>query len=435
MTRFRKKTFLHGCIMKLISAASYQLDKAIIANDLSHERPLWILSSYGPGRYAPIQLFGGPIREQSFEEMRLRHYQLAASGNQQQAIAEAQGLVINAEQQMQSALSDVDGAIRYIVDGENQHPNRIDICKAKGSGLSQSPSSVISGQPLTAFGAPPAFGQPQGTPSTSFGQLGQPTSAFGQPTTFGQKSTALNQPAPSSQPANPFGQAVGTFGQPPSGSPFSGVSKPEPSKSFSNQPVSAYTASAFGQNVPAVSNPFGQQPSAPSNTFGQPLQSSSNPFSRPAAPKTRSFGQPSQPAPGSFGSPAATPQQTSSFGQASPPSNPFGSNFTHSQNSAFGKPMDESSTKRDAQNRLTTWKGQTVRYMEGEPCYKRNDGAWAKIWFPDGAPKFVRTPEMPDDVYDESVKEKYMFMRQHGAFENGIMPDLPPRREWCKWEF
>lgn len=67
-------------------AIPYSLDKDQIVTDLSSERPQWILSAYGPGRQAPIQLFGGPGREQSFEEMRLLHYMGMASGNPQQAV-------------------------------------------------------------------------------------------------------------------------------------------------------------------------------------------------------------------------------------------------------------------------------------------------------------------------------------------------------------
>lgn len=61
----------------------FLLDKAAIVVDLSSEKPQWPLSAYGPGRYAPAQLFGGPLREQSFEEMRLLHYMGVAVGNPQ----------------------------------------------------------------------------------------------------------------------------------------------------------------------------------------------------------------------------------------------------------------------------------------------------------------------------------------------------------------
>lgn len=64
----------------------FSLDSATIKQDLTTDRPQWILSAYGPGRHAPEQLFGGPAREQSFEEMRLLHYIAAASGNAQPAV-------------------------------------------------------------------------------------------------------------------------------------------------------------------------------------------------------------------------------------------------------------------------------------------------------------------------------------------------------------
>ena len=72
-------------------ALPYQLDKAAIKVDLSSERPQWILSAYGPGRYAPVQLFGGEQREKSFEEMRLYHYQARAANAEQQAVGFTSG--------------------------------------------------------------------------------------------------------------------------------------------------------------------------------------------------------------------------------------------------------------------------------------------------------------------------------------------------------
>jgi hypothetical protein len=65
----------------------FGLDKATILIDLQIERPQWILSAYGPGKQAPAQLFGGPLREQSFEEIRMLHYLGIASGNPQQAVS------------------------------------------------------------------------------------------------------------------------------------------------------------------------------------------------------------------------------------------------------------------------------------------------------------------------------------------------------------
>ena len=128
----------------------YNLDKTLIANDLTKERPLWILSAYGPGRNPPLQLFGGVGRELSFEELRLRHYELAALGSPQKAIQEAQSLVNNAEQQIKNTLDDIDGAVNYIVNGEKQHPNRHDIC-SQPSGGEQQHGSILAQPSMTNF--------------------------------------------------------------------------------------------------------------------------------------------------------------------------------------------------------------------------------------------------------------------------------------------
>lgn len=81
------------------------------------------------------------------------------------------------------------------------------------------------------------------------------------------------------------------------------------------------------------------------------------------------------------------------------------------------------------------WKGQRVTYVEDEPCFKRSDGALEKICFPDGPQPFGKGPEIPDEAYDEATKENYMFMKEQGAFKDGIMPLLPPKREWVDWDF
>lgn len=58
-----------------------------IEGDLKNEKPQWPFSAYGPGRDAPIQLFGGFPLEQSPEEMRVLFYKAAASGNPQPAVS------------------------------------------------------------------------------------------------------------------------------------------------------------------------------------------------------------------------------------------------------------------------------------------------------------------------------------------------------------
>ncbi|KAL8797517.1 MAG: hypothetical protein Q9195_000333 [Heterodermia aff. obscurata] len=467
----------------------YKLDKDRVRKDLTEDRPRYILSAYGPEKDLPIQLFGGYPREQSFEELRLRHYELAFQGNQQQAIQEAQNWFNSAEQQIQTALNDVEGAIQYMINGENDHPNRIDICKQKGvtttldqgqgvlpraspafgqptppSAFGQ-PSSVgqqssTFGQQQSTFGKPSTFGQPAhfGRPPTSFGQ---PTSTFGQPAalapTFGQSSTpgpVFGQPTssapafaqPSAMPA--FGQAS-SLGNRPAIAPAFGA----PSSLGSNQPPAsgfASTNNAFGQtSAPAPMSTFGQTPTGPANAFGQqatpsttsvfgqPSPAPTNPFSNPATNPTRNDS--AQPDPSSSSLGKSPMQMPNAFGQASstsergpkePLNTPFGT-LTTSQPKV--QPQQVHATY--AGDRLKTWKGKPVTYDDSVPYVRSQDGELEKIHFPNGPPSLNKSPELPDELYDEATKENYRFMMAHSTFKDGLMPNLPPKREWCKWDF
>ncbi|CAO1602808.1 hypothetical protein XANCAGTX0491_006408 [Xanthoria calcicola] len=318
----------------------FKLDKTAINTDLGSDRPLYILSAYGPGKDAPQQLFGGQPREQSFEELRLRHYELASAGNEAQAIQEAQALYSNAEQQIKTALDDLDGAIKYITDAANQHPNRLDICQAKGGNISpvqppppdpRSTSGAFTrgpafGQP--SFGQPAlpvpasAFGQPSfGQPSApapgsafgkpSFGQAAAPGAAFGQPSNLGQQSMTSAQPS-NLAPATAFGQSStpSLFRQPQQTAKPSGL----------QQPAFGQAGSHFGQQSstgPQASSAFGQQPTV----------ATSNPFANVSKPPF-AHDQSTTASASAFGS-SALPQPSRMFGQSSTTSqataNPFGS--------------------------------------------------------------------------------------------------------------
>ncbi len=485
----------------LIDISSYKLDKNIITNDLSKERPQWILSAYGPGREAPLQLFGGQPREQSFEEIRVRHYELTAQGNQQQAIGEYQILVNNAEQQCRTALNDVDGAIKYILNGENEHPNRNDICNAKGALPTQPQLQAPSQQPTSVFGQPsnptPTFGQPSApstfgkpafdhpsAPASTFGQpsFGQP-SGFGKPSPLGQPSAGFSQPSSTfgkpSFPAPTFGQssAPGTFGQPQNASPFAAsastvgsMQTDQPRNTF-GQPSTPPQLSSFGQPSSSTQpNPFGQ-PSAPSqpspfakvSPFSQPTTSNTttaptqptaapaNPFGQPSAPQTISpFAKPPTTAPIPFGQASKTRiyyanRPVPSFGfdiQAFKTSLPSTST-NHTNKNSITAPTIPSGTasqipataQKDAHNKLRTWNNKPVSYIDEEPCFKSPEGYWTKIWFPDGPPVFKKSEELPEEVYDEGVKEDYRYLKEQGVFKGGVIPELPPRREWVGWNF
>ncbi|KAK5159292.1 hypothetical protein LTS14_002434 [Recurvomyces mirabilis] len=297
----------------------YNIDREVLAADLTTggstgEKPRWPLSVYGPGRDAPRQLLEGAL-EQSPEEMRLLCYEARAKGQEHEYVQHEATLGAQAQQQVQSILNDLDGAIKYVIDGEQQHPNRLDQC-VKGSGAAITQSSGGFGQPSglgasstgSAFGRPSstsAFGQPSGVgkqSSQAFGQPSQPASGFGAPSTLGGRSAFGASPQPASAPT------FGAHSQPSSGGSAFGA----PSSMGAQRP-------AFGQ---ASQPAFGQasQPAFGQSAFGQ--------ASKPA------FGLSSQPAAGTpFG--AGQQQQINPFGGQPAQSSPFAA--AGNEQSAFGQ--------------------------------------------------------------------------------------------------
>jgi nucleoporin NUP42 len=419
--------------------------------------------------------------------MRLRHYILAAQGQEQQAIQEAQNLYAETEKQIQTILNDIDGAIKYIVNGENQHPNRYDVInemQKKTSGFAAStfgqpttgttfrqptnPLASANSNPFTApkFGQS-TFGQPTsvGGQTSTFGQPSAPQSTFGQPTPFGQQ-PAFGQPNPLGPKPNPFGQA--TFGQP-------------------TQPAAQLSAPTFGQPSNPFSNIGGQpqafvQPAQPSGfgkpSFGQPTQPSG--FGQPTQPSQ--FGAATSQIPTLQASTTAVPPAVSPFGTTQPASNPFNAKPTTNPFTAppasttniarpnlnqppatttpspFPTKPPVGETRRDASGRLTLWHGRPVVYVtpltkpsstssdpktaESYPCYKREDGKLQRIIFPNGR-KLNPTPGDGDNTgiegrpeeYTEEVKKAYEYMKVEGRFKDGVMPSVPPKREWISWDF
>ncbi|KAL8640865.1 MAG: hypothetical protein Q9228_002267 [Teloschistes exilis] len=349
----------------------YRIDKKIVSIDLTADRPLYILSAYGPGKDAPEQLFGGQPREQSFEELRFRHYDLAVAGNEAQAIQEAQLLYINAEKQIETALSDLDGAIKYINDAANKHPNRIDICSATGA--HSAPLQQLSGEPHirnAGLGgvsgiAKPAFGQATrpasafgqtsfgqaAAPTPAFGQLSAPAPSFGQPA-FGQPSaptSAFGQPAfgQTAAPAPAFGQSASlnqnapTFGQSTSltsAPAFGQTSSPLPfgqAQQTANPPVQQLSQRPPQQTDPGLqNNPFGQGSTAGPLAVGpfgqQQMPGPSNAFSFTKPAKTSLAFEQSSMTPDNPAAQPTAPQPSSIFGQTSNPQFP----------SIFGQPSN-----------------------------------------------------------------------------------------------
>ena len=314
----------------------------------------------------------------------------------------------------------------------------------------------------TTFGQPsaPTFGQPSQSPA--FGQAstlghstvgsGQPSSTFGKPSiptpTFGQASVPGPFGTPPQQQPNAFGKPSGPdFLQQPAAAatnPFGQPLAPTQSTTF-GQPSASSQTSAFGRPSTSNASPaFGQSAvSGAASGFSQSSTVPVNPFAQPTAPSTTAtFSQPSTAASSSFGQrkPSFANQPVPSFGQ------PFG--HSNTAKTSTGQAADRTGArvtsgqiaydgqiKKDSQDKITSWNGMAVRYFDDEPCYKGNDGNWQRIWFPDGPPAFTKAVDLPDEAYDEATKENYRHLKQTGTFKDGIMPALPPKREWCSWNF
>ncbi|KAI9863506.1 MAG: hypothetical protein M1824_000186 [Vezdaea acicularis] len=450
------------------------ISASTIEGDLTKERPQWILSAYGPGRDAPAQLFGGNPREISFEELRVDHYLAAAQGKPQEAVQRAMALVNQAEQQIQTTLNNLDGAVSYIQAEEKNHPNRIDICRAKEN------FKDLQGHPNGTSGALVGGGEnksllsgalnqtpaPGGIPFGQTQQLGQRASPFGQPSQLGSTSTPFGQPSQLGQASGPFGQPSqlgqrpNPFGQPSQPGPFGQPSQMGQSTApFGQTPqLGQGGPGGFNSSQPA---PFGQ-PAASQTPFGQPPQPK-NPFNiqAPLSASPVAFNQPSHapnplapstnPNPFSQqGAPAAAPNpfsNSSPFGQQSSGNNqsiqngnpdPFPVNppNPYAPDAQLTHPDLRTYSVRDKDNKLKSWKGKAVAYIDQEPYYQReDDGKPERIWNPNGPPMYYPATELPADQYDQDTKERYLFMREHGSFKDGLMPLKPPRREWCLWDF
>ena len=59
----------------------------------------------------------------------------------------------------------------------------------------------------------------------------------------------------------------------------------------------------------------------------------------------------------------------------------------------------------------------------------------ARIWFPEGAPAYYKDTELEDAAYDKKSLGVWADFRKTGRFAEGLMPELPPKREWCSFDF
>ncbi|KAK4132119.1 hypothetical protein BT67DRAFT_444018 [Trichocladium antarcticum] len=342
------------------------------------------------------------------------------------------------------------------------------------------PDFARPAQPATpAFGQAPAlgsvspFGRPQATGGFSQPAAIEPKpNPFGAPA-YGQSAQPAGAPGAFGQPG--FGQtaALGPkpspFGTPPAGPGAFGVSAggaggaqqtPSP---FGQPPQPAQTASPFGQpgpNVQPGSNPFGQPVSTPANPFGQPPQPQqppANPFGNApasAAAPANSFGQrvsntqtpanpfgqpttaPAAAAPaGAFGQPS-TSAAGASVGAGAGAPGPYGPDATRQH------PDINSYSSRGPDRMLSMFKGKPVTYempkggTKPVPMIRNFDGSMTRIWMPDGAPKYTNETEAdPAQYEDPNVQQQWRAFLETGRFADGVMPEVPPKREFCAWDF
>ncbi|KAL1892361.1 hypothetical protein Sste5346_007099 [Sporothrix stenoceras] len=354
---------------------------------------------------------------------------------------------------------------------------------AAGGGFSKFATAGTTGGG-SAFGQPSQLGGGMSAAPAAGGGAFGGASAFGKPSALGGASP-FGAAATGGASASPFGAAAATTSPSPFGaaastttssSPFGAASTTTaaPSNPFGAASGGAASASPFGRpsaaTTTSLANPFGQPAAAstttPSNPFGQPSGGASatpaaNPFaaasSAPAAASASPFGQPSGGA-GGFQqvqrpSPFGQPQQQRPAATVVPQAAAAGTAAINAYGPHASKqhPPIDSYAQRDPSNpaRLVAFQGRRVVYehqkdsadntIEVPMVQRPSDGKPAKVWFPQGAPPFNEdTERKPRSIYTDAgsaVQQQYSTFMSTGRFAVGMMPEVPPLREWCVWNF
>lgn len=88
------------------------------------------------------------------------------------------------------------------------------------------------------------------------------------------------------------------------------------------------------------------------------------------------------------------------------------------------------------------FKGKPVTYETPKaggnpiPVVRNFDGSITKIWMPNGPPKYTKDTEAEPEKYeDPGVQQQWKAFLETGRFADGIMPEVPPKREFCVWDF
>ncbi|KAJ2898391.1 hypothetical protein MKZ38_003943 [Zalerion maritima] len=363
------------------------------------------------------------------------------------------------------------------------------------SGFGQAPQL---GQKSSPWGSSSAFGGGNTAApvqnSSPFGnaagaqnqQQQQPSSGFGQPG-FGQASTP-GGPKPSPFGSSPFSQGnnqnqvqqpqqqAGGFGQTQqSSSPFGGAGgNAAPSTSPFGQAAQQQQPSGFGQK-PQTSSPFGggvqQQRPQTSSPFSGSVGAETSPFPQASQQQPRQTSKPNEFGVGSasastFGNNAEQQRQPPQLGQQQPQpgqqqqQNAQQSNGPYPLGSTIQHPNPSSYITLNPNGSLASFKGNQVVYREdtsgpgkkplpgfvtgtaSSPFSRgKQEQKWNRIWFPAGPPGYNEDTELPSAEYTEDVKNAFLKAVRTGDFgmagelEGKLMPDVPPKREWCVWNF
>lgn len=104
--------------------------------------------------------------------------------------------------------------------------------------------------------------------------------------------------------------------------------------------------------------------------------------------------------------------------------------------------METYTTRVNNTKQLATWKGHAVTYdpvpRPPVPYYHNPEtGKSERIWHPDGPPQANKYAEAESEVYlgdlGPLLKEVYDYVRENGDFKD-IVPEIPPKREWIRWD-
>lgn len=68
------------------------------------------------------------------------------------------------------------------------------------------------------------------------------------------------------------------------------------------------------------------------------------------------------------------------------------------------------------------------------PHYRKSDGSMERIWHPEGTPARKTEMEAPAEAYTAEIEAAYKFVAEQGMFKDGIMPEVPPKFDWIRWD-